>query len=260
MLNLLEPYDLKRMGPQSAEALHLMIEAKKLAYEDRAKYLRRPRVRQGAGRRADLEGVRRPARADLIDLDQASERPMPGEPGEADTIYLTVVDKDLNAVSLIQSNFSRVRLVPRARRPGLRAPEPRLPVRARPDTRQPPGAAQAAVPHDHPRLRHQGRQALAELRPDGRRHAGAGARAGALQPDRLRHGRAGGRRRPPVPPLRLVRADRPARQGRRLGRARVGHRPRGPPRPGGQGTPPRHQSAAASAATRRSGSTSSTAS
>jgi gamma-glutamyltranspeptidase / glutathione hydrolase len=42
MLNLLEPYDLERMGPRSAEALHLMIEAKKLAYEDRAKYYADP--------------------------------------------------------------------------------------------------------------------------------------------------------------------------------------------------------------------------
>ena len=42
MLNLLEPYDLKSMGPQSAEALHLMIEAKKLAYEDRAKFYADP--------------------------------------------------------------------------------------------------------------------------------------------------------------------------------------------------------------------------
>ena len=42
MLNLLEPFDLKGMGPQSAEALHLMIEAKKLAYEDRAKFYADP--------------------------------------------------------------------------------------------------------------------------------------------------------------------------------------------------------------------------
>ncbi len=42
MLNLLEAYDLKSLGPQSAEALHLMIEAKKLAYEDRAKYYADP--------------------------------------------------------------------------------------------------------------------------------------------------------------------------------------------------------------------------
>src|SRR5262249_34139475 len=42
VLNLLEPYDLKAMGPQSAEALHLMIEAKKLAYEDRARFYADP--------------------------------------------------------------------------------------------------------------------------------------------------------------------------------------------------------------------------
>ena len=43
ILNLLEPYDLKAMGPQSAEALHLMIEAKKLAYEDRARFYADPK-------------------------------------------------------------------------------------------------------------------------------------------------------------------------------------------------------------------------
>src|SRR4029079_1692628 len=42
MLNMLEPYDLKAMGPQSAEAMHLMIEAKKLAFEDRARFYADP--------------------------------------------------------------------------------------------------------------------------------------------------------------------------------------------------------------------------
>ncbi len=105
MLNLLEPYDLKSMGPQSAEALHLLIEAKKLAYEDRAKYY------------ADPEFARVPVaalisksyaaeRGKLIDRAVASNHPMPGEPAAADTIYMTVVDGEFNAVSLIQSNFS----------------------------------------------------------------------------------------------------------------------------------------------------------
>ncbi len=104
MLNLLEPYNLKGMGPASADALHLMVEAKKLAYEDRAKYY------------ADMDFAKVPVdrliskeyaktRASLIQSARANERPMPGEPGEADTIYLTVVDKDRNCVSLIQSNF-----------------------------------------------------------------------------------------------------------------------------------------------------------
>jgi gamma-glutamyltranspeptidase/glutathione hydrolase len=104
MLNLLEPFDLKRMGPQSAEALHLMIEAKKLAYEDRAKFYADPDFAKlpiatliskpyAIRRRPELN----PGRANL--------HPIPGDPTQADTIYLTVVDKEFNCVSLIQSNF-----------------------------------------------------------------------------------------------------------------------------------------------------------
>ncbi len=58
MLNLLEPFDLKKLGPQSAEALHLMIEAKKLAYEDRAKFYADPDLRACAGSQFDLQDVR----------------------------------------------------------------------------------------------------------------------------------------------------------------------------------------------------------
>jgi gamma-glutamyltranspeptidase/glutathione hydrolase len=104
MLNLLEPFDLKSLGPQSAEALHLMIEAKKLAYEDRAKYYADPQFAHlpiaeliskpyAARRRAELK------------VDRANQNPTPGSPAQADTIYLTVVDRDFNCVSLIQSNF-----------------------------------------------------------------------------------------------------------------------------------------------------------
>ncbi len=61
MLNLLEPYDLRSSGLGSADYLHLLIEAKKLAFADRARLLRRSGLRPAAGRRADLEGVRRRA-------------------------------------------------------------------------------------------------------------------------------------------------------------------------------------------------------
>ena len=60
MLNFLEPFDLKRMGPQSAESLHLMIEAKKLAYEDRAKFYADPDFAV-ADRDLDLQAVCRRA-------------------------------------------------------------------------------------------------------------------------------------------------------------------------------------------------------
>ncbi len=104
MLNLLEPFDLKGMGPLSANALHLMIEAKKLAYEDRAKYYTDPDFAKVPVAKL-ISKAYAATRAPLIRRDHVNERPVAGEPGEADTIYLTVVDKDRNAVSLIQSNF-----------------------------------------------------------------------------------------------------------------------------------------------------------
>ncbi len=105
MLNLLEPYDLKKMGPQSAEALHLMIEAEKLAYEDRAKYYADPEMAK-VPVEALISKAYAAKRAHLIDPEHANQHPAPGELAQADTIYMTVVDGDFNAVSLIQSNFN----------------------------------------------------------------------------------------------------------------------------------------------------------
>ncbi len=104
MLNLLEPFDLRSMGPQSAEALHLMIEAKKLAYEDRAKFYTDPEFARVPVAELISKTYANRRRA-LIDPNRANPTPSPGEPLQADTIYMTVVDRDFNAVSLIQSNF-----------------------------------------------------------------------------------------------------------------------------------------------------------
>ncbi len=104
MLNLLEPFDLKKMGPQSAEALHVMIEAKKLAYEDRGKYYADPDFAK-APVAALISKPYAARRRSALDLDRANQHPAPGDPEQADTIYLTVVDRDFNCVSLIQSNF-----------------------------------------------------------------------------------------------------------------------------------------------------------
>jgi gamma-glutamyltranspeptidase/glutathione hydrolase len=105
MLNLLEPYDLKKLGPLSAETLHLMIEAKKLAYEDRGTYYTDPEFARVPVKTL-ISKEYAATRALLIDSDRANVHPTPGDPKEADTIYMTVVDKDFNAVSLIQSNFA----------------------------------------------------------------------------------------------------------------------------------------------------------
>jgi gamma-glutamyltranspeptidase/glutathione hydrolase len=58
ILNILEGFDLKSLGYNSPQALHLMIEAKKLAFEDRAKFYADPGLREGAGRGIDLEEIR----------------------------------------------------------------------------------------------------------------------------------------------------------------------------------------------------------
>ncbi|MBO0697022.1 MAG: gamma-glutamyltransferase [Zavarzinella sp.] len=106
MLNLLEPYDVKKMGPKSADYWHLFIEAKKLAYADRAKYYTDPLFTKVPV--AELIG--KPyadERRKLIAMDKARAEVPAGDAkvGKADTIYLCVVDKDRNCVSLIQSNY-----------------------------------------------------------------------------------------------------------------------------------------------------------
>jgi gamma-glutamyltranspeptidase/glutathione hydrolase len=106
MLNLLEPYDLRSMGPGSAEYLHLFIEAKKLAFADRARFYADP-----AFGPLPTEELISKAYADqrrkLIDRSLAATKVSHGSPRleQGDTIYLTVVDQHRNCCSFIQSNY-----------------------------------------------------------------------------------------------------------------------------------------------------------
>ena len=106
ILNILEDYDIRSMGFGSAEYIHLLVEAKKLAYEDRAKFY------------ADMDFADVPVdwliskdyadeRRKLISMTKASKSLPAGDAKleTGDTIYLTVADKDGNMVSLIQSNY-----------------------------------------------------------------------------------------------------------------------------------------------------------
>ena len=106
MLNILEGFDLKAMGYNSPEALHVMIEAKKLAFEDRARFY------------ADADFMRVPL-ARLLSKEYAAERRRLIDPRRAgrayeaghavpqhgDTICLATADAEGNMVSLIQSNY-----------------------------------------------------------------------------------------------------------------------------------------------------------
>lgn len=106
MLNLLEAYDLKSMGFGSADYIHTFVEAKKLAFADRARFYADPAFGQ-----QPIAGLISKAYADerrrLIDPNKAAKSVDAGHPPleEGDTIYLTVADADRNMVSLIQSNY-----------------------------------------------------------------------------------------------------------------------------------------------------------
>jgi len=107
MLNILEGFDLRSMGRDSAEFWHVMVEAKKLAYEDRARYYADPAFADvPVATLISKEYARR--RAALIDRRRAARRLQPGNPHlrEGDTTYLTVADAAGNMVSLIQSNYT----------------------------------------------------------------------------------------------------------------------------------------------------------
>lgn len=106
ILNILEGFDIKSMGFGSAEYIHTFVEAKKLAFEDRAKFY------------ADTDFADVPVetliskeyangRRKLIDRSKAAMSYTAGDAAldAGDTIYLTVADKDGNMVSLIQSNY-----------------------------------------------------------------------------------------------------------------------------------------------------------
>jgi gamma-glutamyltranspeptidase/glutathione hydrolase len=107
MLNILEAYPLGEYGHNSVTALHAMIEAKKLAYADMARHVGDPKFTHTPLAMLLSKGHAN-ARGRLINPDVANCRvpaaPLPAAAG--DTTYLSVVDREGNMVSLIQSNYS----------------------------------------------------------------------------------------------------------------------------------------------------------
>ena len=115
MLNIMEEFPIARSGHNSADALHILIEVKKLAYSDMLRYVADPSF--SAVPVAEMvDKAYAHVRAALIDPRKAQARVAPGSPKPAgrvmfaseggDTTYLSVVDRDGNMVSLIQSNFA----------------------------------------------------------------------------------------------------------------------------------------------------------
>jgi gamma-glutamyltranspeptidase/glutathione hydrolase len=104
ILNILEQYDIAAMGFGSSEYIHHFVEAKKLAFEDRAKYYADPAFNQlPVDELISKEYAAK--RAELINPKRASRNLDAGEMEHGNTIYMTVADSHGNMISLIQSNF-----------------------------------------------------------------------------------------------------------------------------------------------------------
>jgi gamma-glutamyltranspeptidase/glutathione hydrolase len=106
ILTILEGFDLRKMGRNFPDTLHAMIEAKKIAWADRAKFYADP-----AFAKIPLTGLLSKSyaaeRRKLIDPNHAAKKVEAGNPAldQGDTIYLCTADDDGNMVSLIQSNY-----------------------------------------------------------------------------------------------------------------------------------------------------------
>ena len=105
ILNVLENFDLKGMGFQSPASIHHQAEAKRLAFEDRARWFADPDFAKTPIEHLVSKDYAR-ERARLIRPDRVMDRVFPGDaPSKGDTTYFTVADKDGMMVSIIQSNY-----------------------------------------------------------------------------------------------------------------------------------------------------------
>jgi gamma-glutamyltranspeptidase/glutathione hydrolase len=105
MMKILAPLDLESMGHNSADYLHHIVEAKKLAFADLARYVSdRDHLEGDPAALLSDDYIAR--RRELMDPDRAADRVEPGRPfNSGETIYLSVADEEGNMVSFINSVF-----------------------------------------------------------------------------------------------------------------------------------------------------------
>ena len=105
MLNIIEQFDLRGFGFQSPESIHIQIEAKRLAYEDRAQFYADPHFSKIPIDWLNSKDYAKD-RAKLIQYGRILDPIYPGQaPSQGDTTYFSTADKDGMMVSMIQSNF-----------------------------------------------------------------------------------------------------------------------------------------------------------
>lgn len=105
ILNVCEQFDLRAVGFQSAASIHVQAEAKRLAFEDRARWFADPAFSLTPVERL-ISKAYAAERAALISMDRPMDRVLPGDaPSQGDTTYFSVADADGMMVSWIQSNY-----------------------------------------------------------------------------------------------------------------------------------------------------------
>lgn len=108
LLNILENFDLKKMGRESADFWHVMVEAKKVAFADRARYYADPAFNKQPVE-ALLSKSYAKQRAALVDMQHAALKDAPGDLAvlnRKETTYLCAADESGMMISLIQSNYT----------------------------------------------------------------------------------------------------------------------------------------------------------
>ena len=105
MLNILEGYDIKTLSPNSPDYLHLLIEAKKAAFEDRDRFITDPEFEKIPMDRLLSKDYARKVRDKISREIAVSPSSFTFRHSGSETVYVTAVDKDRNAVSFISSLF-----------------------------------------------------------------------------------------------------------------------------------------------------------
>jgi gamma-glutamyltranspeptidase/glutathione hydrolase len=184
MLNLLEPYELRRRAFLGPDHIHLLVQAKQLAYHDRDRFLADPDFSAVPTDRLLTKEYAR-ERGRLIDMNAVlpwDKIPSFGSLS-GDTVYVATIDQDGNAVSLIHSPSPKSR--------GLFLP------RSRPS--QPAGAGKDSPAHAHRVDRQTRWQAVERARLHGRGRATADPGSNLCRNDRFRPEHPGGNRNATVP-------------------------------------------------------------
>ncbi|MBM4323295.1 MAG: gamma-glutamyltransferase [Deltaproteobacteria bacterium] len=105
MLNILEEYDISKFKPNSPEYLHLLIEAKKAAFEDRDRLITDPEFEKIPVDQLLSREYAKKIRAKIKKDEASSPSHFTEQSRGSETVYVTAVDKDRNAVSFISSLF-----------------------------------------------------------------------------------------------------------------------------------------------------------